>query len=52
MDIVPSTVVMYENGKHPIPYNVAIKLADVLEIEASLRLAQWMEAHFIKHMTF
>ena len=36
MDIVPSTVVMYENGKHPIPYNVAIKLADVLEIEASL----------------
>lgn len=36
MDIVPSTVVMYENGKHPIPYNVAIKLADVLKIEASL----------------
>ena len=36
MDIVPSTVVMYENGKHPIPYNVAIKLADVLEIEATL----------------
>ena len=27
---------MYENGKHPIPYDVAIKLADVLEIEASL----------------
>ena len=36
MDIVPSTVVMYENGKHPIPYDAAIKLADVLEIEASL----------------
>ena len=36
LDIVPSTVVMYENGKHPIPYDVAIKLADVLEIEASL----------------
>lgn len=34
LDIVPSTVVMYENGKHPIPYDVAIKLADVLEIEA------------------
>ena len=32
LDIVPSTVVMYENGKHPIPYDVAIKLADVLEI--------------------
>lgn len=27
---------MYENGKHPIPYDVAVKLADVLEIEASL----------------
>lgn len=36
LDIVPATVVMYENGKHPIPYDVAIKLADVLEIEASL----------------
>ena len=36
LDIVPSTVVMDENGKHPIPYDVAIKLADVLEIEASL----------------
>ena len=36
LDIVPSTVVMYENGKHPIPYDVAIKLADVLEIEATL----------------
>mgnify|MGYP001053083438 FL=1 len=35
LDIVPSTVAMYENGKHPIPYYVAIKLADVLEIEAS-----------------
>ena len=36
LDIVPSTVVMYENGKHPIPYGVAIKLADVLKIEVSL----------------
>lgn len=27
---------MYENGKYPIPYDVAIKLADVLEIEVSL----------------
>lgn len=36
LDIVPSTIVMYENGKHPIPYDVAIKLADVLDIEASL----------------
>ena len=36
LDIVPATVVMYENGKHPMPYDVAVKLADVLEIEASL----------------
>ena len=27
---------MYENGKYPIPYDVAVKLADVLEIEVSL----------------
>lgn len=26
---------MYENGKYPIPYDVAIKLTDVLEIEVS-----------------
>lgn len=36
VEVVPATVVMYENGKHPIPYDVAIKLADVLEIEVSL----------------
>ena len=36
LDIAPVTVVMYENGKHPIPYDVAIKLSNVLEIESSL----------------
>ena len=30
LDIVPATVVMYENGKHPIPYDVAVKLADII----------------------
>lgn len=40
LDIVPSTVVMYENGKYPIPYDVAIKLTDVLEIEVSFTEAQ------------
>ena len=34
--VVPATIVMYENGKHPIQYDVAIKLADVLKIEVSL----------------
>lgn len=34
--VVPATIVIYENGKHPIPYDVVIKLADVLEIEVSL----------------
>lgn len=34
--VVPATIVMYENGKHLIPYDVAIKLADVLKIEVSL----------------
>lgn len=36
LDIVQSTIAMYENGNHPIPYDVAIKLADVLEIKAHL----------------
>ena len=36
LDIVPATVTVYENGKQPIPYDVAVKLADILEIEASL----------------
>ena len=36
LDFAPVTVVMYENGKHPIPYDVAIKLADVLKIETAL----------------
>ena len=36
LDIAPVTVVMYENRKHPIPYDIAIKLAYVLEIEVSL----------------
>ena len=35
LDIASVTVTMYEKGKHPIPYNVAVKLADILEIEAS-----------------
>lgn len=34
--VVLAIVVMYENGKHPISYDVAIKLANVLEIKASL----------------
>ena len=36
LDIAPVTVVMYENRKHHIPYDIAIKLAYVLEIEVSL----------------
>ena len=36
LDIVPATVTMYENGKQPIPYDATVKLADILEIEASL----------------
>ena len=36
LNIASVTVTMYENGKHPISYDVAVKLADILEIEASL----------------
>ena len=36
LDIVPATVVMYENRKHPISYDTAVKLAYILEIDADL----------------
>lgn len=41
LDIVSATVVMYENGKHPIPYDVTIKLAGILGIEVSLRYGEF-----------
>lgn len=36
LDIVPTAVVMYENGKHPIPYDIATRLAEMSGIEAVL----------------
>ena len=36
IDVVPATILMYEKGKHPIPYDVALRLAEVLEIDVSL----------------
>lgn len=49
LDIVPTTIIMYENGKHPIPYDIAIKLSDVLKIEVSL-LIPYTEALKIVRM--
>ena len=36
IDVVPATVLMYENGKHPIPHDIALRLAEALEIDVSL----------------
>lgn len=36
VDAVPATVLMYENGRHLISYDVALRLADVLEIDVCL----------------
>lgn len=52
LDIAPVTVVMYENGKHPIPYDVAIKLVDVLEIDVSLLyddFSRFLAVPYTKH---
>ena len=34
--VVPATIVQYENNLHPIPHDIAILLAEVLEIDVSL----------------
>lgn len=52
LDIVQLTVAMYENGNHPIPYDVAIKLADVLGIEASMLyddFSRFLAVPYTKH---
>ena len=36
IDVVPATILLYENGKHPIPYDIALRLAEVLEIDVFL----------------
>lgn len=36
MDVVPATILMYEQNKHPIPFDVANGLADVLDVNADL----------------
>lgn len=35
VNIVPATVVLYENNRHDIPYNTAIAIAEVLGIDRS-----------------
>ena len=35
VNIVPATVVLYENDRHDIPYNTAIAIAEVLGIDRS-----------------
>lgn len=34
--IVPATVLMYERGRFPIPYQNAVAFADILEIDSNL----------------
>ena len=36
IDVVPATILMYEQNKHPIPVDVASGLADVLDVNADL----------------
>ena len=34
--IVPAAVLMYERGRFPIPYQIAVAFADILEIDSNL----------------
>ena len=36
IDVVPATILMYEQNKHPIPFDAANGLADVLDVNADL----------------
>ena len=36
IEVVPATILMYEQNKHPIPYDVANSLASVLEVNAEV----------------
>ena len=36
IDVVPATILMYEQNKHPISFDVANSLADALDINADL----------------
>ena len=36
IDVVPATILMYEQNKRPIPFNVANGLADALDVKADL----------------
>lgn len=47
IEIVPATVLMYERGQFPIPYQTAIAMAEVLEIERNLLFDEF--AQFIDY---
>ena len=36
IDMVPATILMYEQNKHPIPFDIANALANVLDVKADL----------------
>ena len=36
IDVVPATLLMYEQNKHPIPYDVANDLASALDVNAEV----------------
>ena len=36
IDVVPATILMYEQNKHPIPYDVANALSKALEVDAGI----------------
>ncbi len=45
--VVPATVLMYERGQFPIPYQTAVAMAEVLEIDRNLLFDEF--AQFIDY---
>lgn len=67
VEVVPATVLMYERGQFPIPYQTAVAMAKVLEIDRNLlfdefaqfldypysdRLREVRKAHRLNQATF
>lgn len=41
VSVIPATITLYENDKHPIKYKTAISIAEVLKIDRTLLLDEY-----------
>ena len=43
LNIVPATVLGYEQGRFPIPYDIAVMLSEELQISENHSLNEWFQ---------